>query len=158
VSGKEKQRDSTQLRRVALDDIVDLRHRILRQGLPREAAIFNGDRNASSLHFGAFADSRLIGCATLHLNQWEAEPAWQLRGMAVDEAYQRTGVGADVLRFIESDPKVAELTGLLWCNARVSAALFYVKLGWQIVSEEFVIPTAGPHFRMVRRIKRMTNQ
>ncbi len=42
---------------------------------------------------------------------------------------------------------------ILWANARKPAAEFYRKYGWEIVSEEFEIPTAGPHFRMVRRLR-----
>jgi hypothetical protein len=40
----------------------------------------------------------------------------------------------------------------LWCNARVPAANFYRKLGWQVVSEVFEIPTAGPHVRMTKAL------
>ena len=44
-----------------------------------------------------------------------------------------------------------EAPRLLWCNARVPAMGFYQKLAWQVVSDEFHIPTAGPHVKMVRR-------
>ena len=37
---------------------------------------------------------------------------------------------------------------LLWCNARVTAADFYRKLGFEIVSDEFDIPNIGPHYLM----------
>ncbi len=38
---------------------------------------------------------------------------------------------------------------ILWCNARVSAAEFYRKLGYEIVSDEFEIPHIGPHYLMM---------
>jgi GNAT superfamily N-acetyltransferase len=41
---------------------------------------------------------------------------------------------------------------LLWCNARVGAVDFYRKHGWEVCSDVFDIPTAGPHFRMRRRL------
>lgn len=140
------------IRRVSLDDIVELRHRVLRQGLPREAAIFEGDHGAEAIHFGAFNDAHLVGCATLHLNHWDNEPAWQLRGMAVAESHRKTGVGREILRFIESELAAAGSIHLLWCNARIPAARFYQTLGWRIVSEPFEIPTAGPHVKMLKRI------
>jgi GNAT superfamily N-acetyltransferase len=140
------------IQRVTLDDIIDLRHRMLRQGLARDAAVFEGDRDSSSLHFGAFTNGTLIGCATLHASKWDDEPAWQLRGMAVDNSYQRTGIGADILQSIEAELQAANGRTLLWCNARVPAAPFYEKLGWRIVSEMFEIPTAGPHVRMFKRL------
>ena len=41
---------------------------------------------------------------------------------------------------------------MLWANCRTPAAVFYSKAGWIKVSDEFEIPTAGPHFKMVRRL------
>src|SRR6185437_4960165 len=146
-----------QIRRASLDEIIDLRHIILRAGLPRETAIFPGDELVSSRHYGAFVreDSihRTVGCATLHLNQWESEPAWQLRGMATSNDFRRKGLGRAMLEFIDreiiSDPAAPRL---FWCNARVPAIEFYKMLGWEIVSEPFEIPTAGPHVKMKRRV------
>ena len=142
--------NGVQIRRVDLDEILDLRHRILRQGLPRDAAVFDGDRSEQAAHFGAFDDGVLIGCATLHMSRWENQPAWQLRGMAVASSHQKKGVGRQLLRFIDSDLAAAGDERVLWCNARVPAAPFYERLGWVIMSEAFVIPTAGPHFRMLK--------
>ena len=41
---------------------------------------------------------------------------------------------------------------LFWCNARVPALAFYQRQGWQIMSEQFDIPTAGPHRKMTKRL------
>lgn len=139
------------IRRVRLDDVIDLRHQVLRQGLPRQAAVFEGDHNPGARHYGAFAGEQLIGCATLHLNRFEQQAAWQLRGMAVAEGLRSRGVGRQMLRFIDQDLTDSPIR-LLWCNARVPARAFYQKLGWEVVSEVFEIPTAGPHVRMVRRV------
>jgi GNAT superfamily N-acetyltransferase len=137
--------------RATLADIVDLRHRVLRFGLPREAAIFDGDDRATSRHFAAFYTDRVVTCATFHENQWQGEPAWQLRGMATEEAFRSKGVGRALLAFAESAlrrerPEICRL----WANARVPAARFYQSLGWEIASEIFDIPTAGPHYRMTK--------
>jgi GNAT superfamily N-acetyltransferase len=142
------------MRPATLAEIVSLRHTILRAGLPRETALFPGDDAPTSRHYGAFAQSgRIIGCATLHLNHWDSEPAWQLRGMATDADHQRRGLGRTILNWLEAD-LLADVRAprLMWCNARVPAAPFYERLGWRIVSEQFDIPTAGPHVRMVKRI------
>ena len=139
-----------EIRRVNLEEILDLRHRILRRGLPPESAIFDGDRSEQAAHFGAFQGGALIGCATLHLSRWENQPAWQLRGMAVAPSHQKKGVGRQLLRFIDSEMAATGDGRFLWCNARVPAAAFYEKLGWVIMSEIFEIPTAGPHVRMLR--------
>lgn len=137
------------IRRVDLDEIIDLRHAVLRAGLPRDAAIFEGDHSDTARHYGVFEEGRLIGCATAHLNTWEGKPAWQLRGMAVAPTHQSRGIGRQVLAFVERD-LVQTPVHQLWCNARVPAAPFYQKLGWTIVSAPFGIPTAGPHVKMTR--------
>jgi GNAT superfamily N-acetyltransferase len=136
---------------VAVDRIINLRHQVLRQGLPREEAIFEGDRKADALHVGAFDGDRLVGCVTLHASTWEEQPAWQLRGMAVAPGYQKSGIGRALLAAVDEHVALNGNQSILWCNARVPAAQFYQKHGWQIVSEVFEIPTAGPHVRMVKR-------
>ena len=141
------------LRRARVEELISLRHEVLRHGLPRDAAIFDGDDAPTSRHYGAFDNGTAVGCATLMLNQWDGEPAWQVRGMATDERFRGRGLGAALLRMAE-----AELLGerspvrVLWCNARVPAIRFYEKLGWAVRCEPFDIPTAGPHVKMTKRL------
>src|SRR2546421_12182576 len=72
------------VREARVEEIIPLRHRILRAGLPIEEAHFPGDRDPATCHVAAFDGSEAVGCATFVLNQWNGEPAWQLRGMATD--------------------------------------------------------------------------
>jgi hypothetical protein len=76
-------------------------------------------------------------------------PARQLRGMAVVTEWQKAGVGRGLLLLLESE-LMLQSVHLLWCNARQPAVPFYERLGWRTISEQFEIPTAGPHFRMRR--------
>jgi GNAT superfamily N-acetyltransferase len=141
------------IRRARVEEILPLRHRILRAGLPREAADFPGDADANTIHVGAFeVGGAAVGCATMMLNAWEAQPAWQLRGMATDDGWQSLGVGEAVLSYLTALARdAAPAVHLFWCNARVPALRFYGRQGWQVVSEEFEIPTAGPHRKLLRR-------
>jgi GNAT superfamily N-acetyltransferase len=148
-----------EIRRVEVEKILDLRHRILRAGLPPESARFDGDEAATTLHWAAFAldasggpQGPAVGCLSLMLNSFQAEPAWQLRGMAVDQPQQGRGLGRELLRRAEADAAAEGRAGLLWCNARVPAAGFYQKHGWAVVSEAFEIPTAGPHVKMSKKL------
>ena len=132
-------------------EVIDLRHAILRAGLPREAAIFAGDDDPEALHVVAEApDGRLVGCVTLHPSTWHDEPEWQLRGMATDPAVRGSGVGRAMLDYIDQHIRSRSHVRRLWCNARVPAAGFYRRAGWAIESEEFEIPTAGRHVRMTK--------
>jgi GNAT superfamily N-acetyltransferase len=139
------------IRRAEVAQIVALRHRILRAGLPIEEAHFSGDAEMTTRHVAAFDESDAVGCATFVLNSWENEPAWQLRGMATDIGWQSRGVGEAVLRYAIDLALEAAPVRLFWCNARIGALNFYLRQGWEIQSEIFDIPTAGLHRKMKRR-------
>jgi predicted GNAT family N-acyltransferase len=137
--------------RVPVERILDLRHRELRQGLPPESARFDGDDSPGAVHLAAEINGKIVGCATVLLNTFDNQPACQLRGMAVDRQHQRSGVGRKLLEEVHriaTEKKV----NILWANARTPAVDFYRKHGWQTVGEEFQIPHAGPHFRMIRKV------
>jgi GNAT superfamily N-acetyltransferase len=142
-----------QVRRARPEEVIDLRHVILRAGLPRETAIFAGDDAPGTVHVVAVEDDAVVGCATMLKNIWQGEPAWQVRGMAVSPGFQRRGVGglmlAELQRFAAEHPDGVRL---MWCNARSPAVGFYERQGWTVASDEFVIETAGPHFKMTRRL------
>lgn len=100
----------------------------------------------------------MVGCASLMLST-NPLPAdlpphsgvwYQLRGMAVMDACQGSGVGRSLLRGIDAwngnSPNMQ-----LWCNAREEAIDFYRKYGWEGIGEIFPIPNVGPHLRMVRK-------
>jgi GNAT superfamily N-acetyltransferase len=140
------------IRLVTADEIVDLRHRVLRDGLPRDAAIFPGDELLTSRHFAAFDGPTAVCCATFHLEPWQGEPAWRLRGMATDDTFRSKGVGRALLNFAEEIVTSENPIRIFWCNARTPAARFYQSLDWKIVSDVFEIPTAGPHYVMVKRL------
>jgi N-acetylglutamate synthase-like GNAT family acetyltransferase len=137
-----------QIQRVEVGEILDLRYDVLRAGLPRSAANFPGDSEPTTVHIAAKESGKVIGCATVLLNHWNGEAACQLRGMAIDPVRQRAGIGAQILAEVQG---VAREKGvkLVWANARKPAAEFYRKHGWEIVSGEFEIPTAGPHYKMI---------
>jgi len=139
------------LQRVTADRIIDLRYTVLRAGFPRETAHFDGDDADTTLHVAAVLGDHVVGCATYMRQPYLDEPAYRLRGMATDPTWRGTGLGRKLLdltdTLMQSDP-----IRLRWCNARVPAVGFYLKQGWLVVSDEFDIPTAGPHHRMIRRV------
>jgi GNAT superfamily N-acetyltransferase len=139
--------------RVPVERILDLRHEILRNGLPREAASFDGDDEPATQHLAACCGEHVIACVTLLQRPFEGAPAWQLRGMAVAQPHQRRGLGSAMLNAVDSLVRNDPHSLLLWCNARTPAVCFYRKHGWVIASQEFVIETAGPHFRMFKRLE-----
>ncbi len=137
--------------RVDAQRIRPLRHAVLRAGLPPESAHFPGDEAATSMHLAALGGGRVIGCMSLMASDLFGQSALQLRGMATDPAHRRHGVGKALLREAER-LRAQDPVRLWWCNARVGALAFYLALGWIVISDEYEIPTAGPHRRMLRLI------
>jgi predicted GNAT family N-acyltransferase len=138
-----------EIRRARLEEILRLRHEILRPGRPVETAHFDGDGEPETRHYGVFEGGRCVACATVVRRPWGDEPAWQLRGMATATDRRRGGFGRRLLARLEDDLR-AHPVRRLWCNARVEAASFYRKHGWQVASDVFVVEDVGPHCRMTR--------
>jgi GNAT superfamily N-acetyltransferase len=86
------------------------------------------------------------------LNPWQDQPAYQLRGMAIDASRQRQGVGRALLAFGEQH--VVAHTGIttLWCNARIGAAGFYTAQGWTQIGDAYDIAGVGPHVKLWHRL------
>jgi GNAT superfamily N-acetyltransferase len=135
-------------RRASIDEILPLRHAILRPGLPPASADFAGDREPTTRHFAATLGGRVIGCLSLMLKPLEDRPAYQLRGMAIEVSCQRAGIGAALLEYALRQVALEDGPRLFWCNARTGAVEFYVKQGWRIISDQFTIEGVGPHFRL----------
>ena len=134
----------------------DLRWRILRNRRPEASVIFPEDACPGAFHL-AVRDEGAAGAvlavasfsfeATLHR---PGRTAVHLRGMAVDEPFQRHGLGR-LLVTTAVDRLRADGVAVLWCNARDSAIGFYDRLGFEVVGEGFALPESGfAHHVMLR--------
>lgn len=136
------------VRRTTRDEILPLRHAVLRPGLPESEAHFDGDDEPATQHVGAFRDDgALVGCVTL-MGRPREGASWQLRGMATRADVRGRGVGVAMLAFVEAALGDARL----WCNARVEASGFYARHGWTVESAPFDLPGVGPHVVMGREV------
>lgn len=130
----------------------DIRHTVLRAGLPRESCYWDTDRLPGAFHLGGWLDGRQTGAATFLPEPYPDGPdgqAYRLRGMAVLPEARGQGVGALML-LAGTDRIRQRKIGLLWCDARTGAVDFYLRHGWERHGELFEIPTAGPHYRMTK--------
>ncbi len=140
---------------ISAEDTIEVRWPILRPGFPRDTAIFPGDNDPETRHFGAYLNEKLVGVASIFRAPMPDDPvdriAWQLRGMATLPSVRGSGFGRALLEACEVAAHALGVE-LLWCNARIAAAPFYQLHGWIITGEQFEIPTVGPHFRMLLRL------
>ncbi len=137
-----------EVRRAEPDEVVDLRHRVLRKGRSRESAVFDGDTRKATRHWVAVQADRIVGVVSVMPAEMPAphpapRPRWQLRGMAVDPSLRGSGVGRAMLDTVHAD-----VSDALWCNARANVEAFYAKSGWVRHGEAFDIESVGPHVRM----------
>lgn len=142
-------------RQLSAADVIPLRHQVLREGKPRESAIFAGDELAATTHWGACAeDGRILAVATLMRSPKPGSslPAWQVRGMASAPEVRGQGFGAAVLQAVMVYVASQEPGAVLWCNARVGALGFYRAQGFETEGPEFEIAGVGPHFVMWRKL------
>src|SRR4051794_19747723 len=135
------------VRRATVEEIMPLRHAVLRPGYPPEASHYAEDDVA--VHVGAWEEATLVGCATVFADPWVGPPvvadAWRLRGMAVDTSRQGSGVGTQVLDEAVSAARAAGAP-VIWANARTTALGFYLRHGWHVAGEEFLASDTGlPH-------------
>ena len=144
-----------EIRGICGADTLAVRWPVLRPGFPRESAIFAGDDDSATRHFGAYVGERCVGVASIYIaplpGRHAAAPAWQLRGMATLPEVRGHGFGRALLEACVAHARENDAT-LLWCNARLGAVGFYRKHGWTTLGEEFDIPAVGPHFRMLCKL------
>ena len=142
---------SRSIRPVTAEDIRPLRHRVLRPGQAFLETRYPGDD--AGVHLGAFAGDRLVGIASLYQEDRAGGPAggWRLRGMATDPDVRGAGFGAALLAACMEHVGAAGGSEV-WCNARMSAVGFYVRAGFEVVSEEFDVPGIGAHVVMTRPV------
>ncbi|WBB59482.1 GNAT family N-acetyltransferase [Streptomyces sp. WMMC500] len=139
--------------RVDVAEIFALRHSVLLPGRPPAEAEFAEDGAPGAFHLAAY-DPRgaVAACVSFcpELLPGDDTPAYRFRGMASAPAARGEGYGVAVL-----DAGLAEAAArgahLVWCNARTSAAGFYLKRGFEVRGAEFVIEGVGPHVVMTTK-------
>lgn len=126
---------------------LELRDAVLRK--PLGMSIYNDfiDNEKDDTHIGAFENGKLTGVLILtKLNRKEIK----MRQFAVDERFRNQKTGSQLVAFAENFCKSGGF-GKIILNARKSAAGFYQKLGYLIVSDEFT-EVGIPHYRMEKVI------
>ena len=112
-----------------------------------------GDEDPATFHLAARTpDGRVVGVVRFSPAPcpWRplATAPWQLRGMATEAAVRGSGAGRALLA--DGLARVAARGGdLVWCDARTTAAGFYERFGFTVVTDEFDKPGIGPHVGMV---------
>ena len=127
---------------------VDLRYKILRVPLGLTFTVEELQKDEHDIHFGLFDNSSLVACLILSPGE---NGRIKMRQVAVDDLMQGLGLGKKLSLEAEA---YARKNGFstVYCNARKSASPFYKKLGYKIVSDEFV-EVGIPHYVMEKKLE-----
>ena len=127
-----------------------VRQPVLRPGKSIDTCIFDGDDLPTTIHFGIYEDSALLGVISVFKAlspYFNEQHQFQVRGMAVLDNQQKKGLGEKLVLKAEAD--IAEKGGnRIWFNAREIAVGFYKKMGYEVIGDVFNIPDVGPHYVM----------
>jgi predicted GNAT family N-acyltransferase len=144
---------AVKVEQVPVEATLPLRSAVLRGG---GLAAMPGDDEPGTVHLAARDGSgAVIGVVRIHPQPcpWrpDAVRPWQLRGMATDPAVRGSGAGRLLVEAVLDH--VRDHGGdLVWCDARTSAAGFYERMGFTVVTEEFDKPGIGPHVGMIKEL------
>lgn len=120
------------------------RWEILRKPIGKSIESLKDEYEDSSYHLIGVIDNKIIACGRLHFNNaYEA----QIRYMAIDEHYQRKGIGVKVIELLEAEAKKKQINKIV-LNARNHVIEFYKKSGYKAVRKYEGSDTGIPHTTM----------
>lgn len=127
--------------------MLKLREEILRKPLGLEYDTKELESEKNNLLIAAFDDDKILGCCMLVP---EDENIVRLRQMAVLNDLQGKGIGRALMLFAENLARDRGFNKIAM-HARKNATGFYEKVGYKVVSDEFVEITI-PHYIMEKEL------
>jgi len=124
------------IERVSASDCYELRETILRPGQPKENWTFNADDDPRTIHLAMKQDDAIVAIVSLlpESNPDSPDHPWRLRGMAVRDEFRGHGVGEELLEAL-----LSMVDEGVWCTARKEVQEFYLKNGFELFGDEFVM-------------------
>jgi len=132
----------------------DLRHRLLRPNQNFEASHYPMDFDSGNFHLGVYIEDKLICVGSFFKENHpdlDQKIQFRLRGMATEPAFQGKGAGSMLIQFAETILQKKKAS-IWWCNARVSAAGYYEKIGLDQLGDIFEIVPIGMHKVMMKEV------
>lgn len=135
-------------------DILPIRMKVLREGTPSQDPRYTEDDWEITKHLALYKDDEIVGTSSwltkpfpmphAHSNNFDT----QLRGIAIDQSLQSTGLGAELLHY---GVQLAQQNGagIVWARARDSALQFYEKNGFTTVGDAFTDEATGMSHHLV---------
>jgi len=146
------------VRNIPLSDyesMIDLRQKILHPKGERSRVLYSFDDHSEAMHFGVYTENlELVACGSLLPESEDlifSSSVSRIRGMAVDEDFQKQGLGQLVLEELLKNA-LKNKRSKVWCNARTSILDFYLRRGFFKQGEEFILPGNIPHYKLIKNL------
>ncbi len=124
------------------------RWRLLRKPIGKTIESLKDEYEDKSFHLIGVIDNQIVACGRLHFID---DSKAQIRYMAVDEKYQRKGLGSSILSLLESHAKKNNADKVI-LNARDHAIKFYATAKYKILKRYYGSDTGIPHTTMIKDI------
>lgn len=115
------------------DQMIQLRHQILREPLGLNFSKEELEREKNNIHIASFDDDEMLGCCMLTPVD---STTLQLRQMAVPDKLQGKGIGASIMSFAENLARDKGYKRMIM-HARDTAIGFYEKFGYKVKGDMF---------------------
>ncbi len=122
------------------------RWRLLRKPIGKTIESLKDEYEDKSFHLIGVIDNQIVACGRLHFID---DSKAQIRYMAVDEKYQRKGLGSSILSLLESHAKKNNANKVI-LNARDHAIKFYAAAKYKILKKYHGSDTGIPHTTMTK--------
>jgi N-acetylglutamate synthase-like GNAT family acetyltransferase len=129
-------------------DYYDLRWRILRAPWNQPKGSERVDDDSSSFHAMIRMHEKVIACGRIHFLTHQTA---QVRFMAVDKEFQRMGLGAMVLAFLEAHARKSNMQKII-LQAREEAIPFYTRNGYSVVRKTELLFGSIQHYLMEKQL------
>ena len=137
----------TEIRDVALADVLPLRQRILRPTQTLDECRFDGDDDPRAVHLGV--GDPLLAIASVVPTPHRSAPGlgWRIRMVGVVEERRGEGIGQALVEACALRAVAAGAPGV-WLSARLHLRPWYEHLGFEPVGVVYDKPPVGPHIDM----------
>ncbi len=129
------------------DKYFDLRWRVLRKPWSQPKGSEQDEMDNDGIHIMAIIGDKVIGCGRGHFN---SSIEAQIRYMAVDDDFQRLGVGLRILIALEEELTENGAKEII-LKARENAVSLYEKHGYEIYQEGEILFGEIKHYWMRKR-------
>lgn len=130
---------------------LGLRYEVLRRPLGLHFDAGDLKKEFQEIHIAAFVENQIVGCLILS-EITNDNLIFKMRQVAVDDKFQRLGIGKQMVAFSENISKLI-LKEKIELHARKSAVPFYLSLNYHQVGEEF-LEVNIPHYKMFKSLKK----